>query len=78
VGLVLLSIFAFSQRNTAIANDNARATAQADSENQKATAIANFEIANSGDLSSQAKTLRDTNLPLSFLLGIESFNNLYS
>jgi WD40 repeat protein len=74
VGLVLLSIFAFSQRNTAIANDNARATAQADSENQKATAIANFEIANSGDLSSQAKTLRDTNLPLSFLLGIESFN----
>lgn len=74
VGLVFLSIFAFQQRNTAVAKENARATAQSDSENQKATAIANFETANSGDLSSQAKTLRDTNLPLSFLLGVESLN----
>jgi WD40 repeat protein len=41
VVLVLLSVFAFIQRNTAVTNEQSRATAQLEAENQKGTAVAN-------------------------------------
>ena len=61
--LAALSIFSFIQRNIAIENENARATAQVDAENNAATAIANEQeailqanIALARQLASQAKS----------------------
>ena len=79
VALALLSVFAFNQRNTAVAKENERATALVDAENQKATAIANEHealrqagIARAGELAAQAQINKGKSVALSLLLAVEA------
>ena len=84
--LALLSVFAIDQRDTAVANENSRATAQGEAENQRGTAVANEHVAQtaqanaeeqarialSRQLAAQADAVRDEDLSLSLLLSMES------
>jgi len=84
VALTFLSVFAFTQRNTAIANENSRATAQANAQaastlasNNAATAQANANIAIARQLAVQAKSIDDglnSRKMFAILLATESMN----
>jgi WD40 repeat protein len=64
---ILLSLFAWGQRNSAIVESDARATAQIIAEHEA-------KVARVGELAAQSVSLRDKDFSLSLLLGLEAFH----
>jgi WD40 repeat protein len=65
-------VFAWTQRNVAVEQGNARATAQAEAEEQRNIALEQSDIAMSRYLSARALASRDDQLDLSLLLAVQA------
>ena len=79
LSLILLAVAIFFAVSANLATQNAERnanlalTAQANAETEKQNALAQAKLAHAGELAANAVVLRETNLQLSLLLGVEAF-----